>query len=62
MKKSSIALAAMLAMAWACSPKATEETTEVAEAPVVVHDNSLSEEEKASGWMLLFDGTSMEGW
>ena len=62
MKRSSIALAAVLAIAWACGPKTTGETAEVTEEELVVADNSLSEEEKSAGWMLLFDGTSMEGW
>ncbi len=44
---------------------ATEETTtETAEtvAEQVPQANSLTEEEKNEGWMLLFDGTSAEGW
>lgn len=48
---------------WSCSgsppaeeqeERATEKNTEA--------DNMLSETEKAEGWMLLFNGTSTEGW
>jgi hypothetical protein len=61
MKKSIITGVALVALAWSCGPKETEVTTEVVE-EVVIADNSLSEEEKAEGWFLLFDGTSMDGW
>ncbi len=46
---------------FSCSPeKAEKEEIEVEE--VVVMDNSLTEEEKAQGWMLLFDGEDPAGW
>ncbi|WP_332912189.1 hypothetical protein [Algoriphagus boritolerans] len=61
MKKSYLVGIALLSLVWACGPKETSETAEVAE-EVVIPDNSLSDEEKAQGWFLLFDGTSMEGW
>ncbi|MGB3781008.1 MAG: DUF1080 domain-containing protein [Tunicatimonas sp.] len=46
----------------------TEETTATAEAPVVTTadtapaDNTLTDQEKAEGWELLFDGTSTDHW
>ncbi len=55
------ALAAMAV--WSCGPEKTEvaETEEVAE-EVVLPDNSLSDDEKSDGWMLLFDGENADGW
>ena len=61
MKKSKIAWVGLFALAWACSPKPAEETEVVAE-EVVIPDNSLSDEEKSEGWMLLFDGSNTDGW
>ena len=61
-KKSSIVLLTLVGLAWACGPNTSEESVEVLEEEVVVADNTLTEEEKAEGWFLLFDGTSMEGW
>ncbi|WP_026956523.1 3-keto-disaccharide hydrolase [Algoriphagus vanfongensis] len=62
MKKSRIAWVALVALAWACGPKPAEDTAEEVVAEEVVMDNSLTEEEKAEGWMLLFDGESLDGW
>ena len=31
-------------------------------APVAAGDNELTEKEKADGWVLLFDGKSLDGW
>lgn len=62
MKKSNLAWVALLGLAWACGPKPaenTEELTEVVEAPL---ENALTADERAEGWMLLFDGKSMDGW
>ncbi len=47
-------------LSYACSPKETEEMDE--EEEVVLLDNQLSEDEKAAGWMLLFDGENVDGW
>ncbi|HAH38347.1 MAG TPA: DUF1080 domain-containing protein, partial [Algoriphagus sp.] len=44
-----------------CGPNESKETIEEVE-EVVVPDNTLTEEERSEGWMLLFDGQSMEGW
>jgi hypothetical protein len=63
MKNSKIAFLAMLMIAWSCGPKASEDSLdELAESEVVMPDNSLTEEEKSDGWMLLFDGQSADGW
>jgi hypothetical protein len=37
-------------------------TTETSPSEEVVADNTLTDAEKAEGWMLLFDGESSEGW
>ena len=62
MKEKYLVWIALLGIGFSCGPKATEETAEAVVEEVVVPDNSLTEEEKAEGWMLLFDGTSMDGW
>ncbi len=41
---------------WSCQKPAADETEE---APL---PNTLTAEEKAAGWELLFDGTSLDGW
>lgn len=46
----------------ACASEKEAETEEVEEVSAVVADNRLTEEEKNEGWMLLFDGESMDGW
>jgi Domain of Unknown Function (DUF1080) len=54
------ALAALL-LVWAmsaCQKPATQEETATAE----VTPNTLTDEEKAAGWELLFDGSSFGGW
>lgn len=45
----------------ACSPRETEEEVEEEE-EIVLLDNQLNEDEKAAGWMLLFDGENVDGW
>lgn len=45
----------------ACSPEKTEVEEEIVE-EIVLPDNSLTEDEKALGWMLLFDGEDPAGW
>ncbi len=42
----------------ACGPRVTEEEKEVEERPL----NTLTEEEKAEGFFLLFDGETFDGW
>ncbi|MFC0261596.1 3-keto-disaccharide hydrolase [Fontibacter flavus] len=44
-----------------CSPEKTEVEEEIVE-EIVLPDNSLTEDEKALGWMLLFDGEDPAGW
>jgi hypothetical protein len=61
MKYTRIAWIALISLAWACSPKPAEEVTEEV-AEVILPDNSLSEDEKSAGWMLLFDGVNTDGW
>lgn len=39
-----------------------EETQSEAEAPAVATNNALTADEKASGWELLFDGSTLTGW
>lgn len=39
-----------------------EEATEVSEAAEVVADNTLTEAEKADGWISMFDGKTSNGW
>src|SRR5438132_7380298 len=34
----------------------------IATAPVGAADNELTEQEKADGWVLLFDGKTLDGW
>lgn len=64
MKNTKLAWVALFGLVWACGPKASEE--EMTETPEVVEvevpDNTLTEEEKSEGWMLLFDGTDPSGW
>lgn len=54
-----ILAAAALGSVWACQPKAKETTSTEAE---VILDNQLTKAEKADGWKLLFDGSTMNGW
>jgi hypothetical protein len=61
MKHKKIAWIALVAFAWACAPKPSEETNEEV-VEVVIPDNTLSEEEKSAGWMLLFDGVNSDVW
>lgn len=61
MKNKRLIWIALITLAWSCSPKPAEEVTEEV-VEVVVPDNSLTEEEKSAGWMLLFDGVNTDGW
>ncbi|MFN9493779.1 MAG: DUF1080 domain-containing protein [Sphingobacteriales bacterium] len=67
--KKTIALAAVLAGLAACQGAAEKtavptdsvtSTATIAAAPVA--ENTLTDQEKADGWMLLYDGTSKSGW
>ncbi|CAN5573067.1 DUF1080 domain-containing protein [soil metagenome] len=49
--KNSIAFLFIILLVVACTPKKAAETP-----------NQLSEEQKAAGWKLLFDGKTMDGW
>ncbi|MCR9082037.1 MAG: DUF1080 domain-containing protein [Cyclobacteriaceae bacterium] len=62
MKKSYLLGALFLVGAWSCAPSSEKEEEVVTEEEIVIPDNSLTDEERADGWMLLFDGESMEGW
>ncbi len=61
MKKKMIFAMALSVMFYSCESERTEESAELEE-EVVVPDNSLTEDEKNEGWMLLFDGEVTDGW
>ena len=67
--KKTIALAAVFAGLAACqgaaektAPPTDSVTSTATVAPVTVAENTLTDQEKADGWMLLYDGTSKSGW
>lgn len=62
MRNRKIAWIALAAIAWACSPKPLEEVSEEIVEEVALPDNTLSDDEKSAGWMLLFDGVNTDGW
>ncbi|MHA7131709.1 3-keto-disaccharide hydrolase [Algoriphagus namhaensis] len=65
MKKAILFSGLIVAGLYACQPKNTDEAeveTEIEIGETEVVDNSLTEDEKSEGWMLLFDGQSMDGW
>lgn len=50
-------------MLLSCSPKSSENGNELGDSlAIAALDNVLSPEEQAEGWILLFDGNSMNGW
>ena len=53
-----------LGFGFGCSPKSQESATGGLDSleSVAPPDNVLTSEEKAEGWILLFDGKSMQGW
>ncbi|MFC3879247.1 DUF1080 domain-containing protein [Algoriphagus namhaensis] len=56
---------ASLFLVWSCGTSDKVEDSleaEVAEVEDAVMDNTLSDDERGEGWMLLFDGESMDGW
>lgn len=66
-KQTHIAYAAATAMlVWGCSGQTSKDNTEsdTAMEETAGHDgqNQLTEQEKAEGWVLLFDGKSTAGW
>ncbi|PRY88884.1 3-keto-disaccharide hydrolase [Mongoliibacter ruber] len=48
-------------LVWSCASEKTEDDIEEEE-EIIVLDNTLTEGEKSSGWMLLFDGEDPAGW
>jgi Domain of Unknown Function (DUF1080) len=54
-------IAAVTAMSMSCQKSGTQQDAPAVEA-AVVSDNMLTEEEKAAGWELLFDGSTLDGW
>jgi hypothetical protein len=62
MKKVMLLGVAAVGILFACSPKSSENAAAVDSLAVAPLDNVLSPEEQAEGWMLLFDGKSMQGW
>jgi len=55
-------IAVVTAMSVSCQKSSTQQEAATDEAVTVPSMNSLTEEEKAGGWELLFDGTTLEGW
>jgi len=67
MRKTTLSILALAVMTAACdggkNESAGSEKVEAAAQEVEeVKDNTLTDAEKAEGWMLLFDGKSMDGW
>ena len=61
--KRTLLLLAVLVLA--CAPRGAEEpapTEDAATAAAEQEDNALTPEEEAAGWILLFDGESLDGW
>ena len=54
-------IAVVTAMSISCQKSGTQQEAAPAETAVVA-DNMLTEEEKAAGWDLLFDGSTLDGW
>ncbi len=57
--RSTVISGIFLCLLISCGPSKTNESTQTA---VATTDNQLTEQEKADGWRLLFDGTSLTGW
>ncbi len=66
MKKISVFLLALFVTSFvtsSCNKKADSDTSEGAEVvQPEANNNTLTEEEKAGGWQLLFDGKTLDGW
>jgi hypothetical protein len=54
--------AAVILVVGACAAPAGESTAGSVDEPAGVVHNTLTPEEVAAGWILLFDGVSTEGW
>ena len=63
MKKIAVVLALMAGLGFGCSPKTQESATGLDSLGTGAQaENALTPEEQAEGWILLFDGNSMQGW
>jgi hypothetical protein len=58
--KNLIYLGAFSFLLFACNQSTKNE--EEVEEEIVIADNTLTEEEKSEGWLLLFDGINTDGW
>jgi hypothetical protein len=57
-----LAVGISLAVLFACSRTKEAVPSSKAESAAAIQANFLSEQERADGWTLLFDGRSLEGW
>src|SRR5690606_41956754 len=59
-------VAAMAMLAWGCTGQSSKESTEsdttMEESTANDGQNQLTDQEKAEGWVLLFDGKTTQGW
>ncbi len=52
----------LLAVAILSSCNKASDSEEIIEDEIVIADNTLTDEEKTDGWLLLFDGQNTDGW
>jgi hypothetical protein len=62
MTKTLLACTALALLVCSCGGKKAEKTTVATDSTAVTVDNQLTEQEKADGWQLLFDGKTTNGW